>query len=322
MTVAIGPGRGSVRGSARMRAASPGLFTRMLVKRPISWKRATATAASAVALLGASGCYYSKADGEKLRDEVFALQTQVTALQRELAAFEKANARNGEQLARVANDVSELNSAARRNDADIGVVLDVVRQDVARMKGQVDSLNERLSEVEGSTAKTREELDLRFQSLAEADRIREAESAKAKQAAIEAAEKRAALLSKPKIALERAEALLEEGKPAEARALVRALEIEQKKSKSWGAYAPKAQYLIAESYFAEEDFRQAAAAYNAVRKRFPKSSTWLPGSILKMGMCFERLGLREDARLFYETVSKKYPKHPAGREGKRLLSQL
>lgn len=304
-----------------MKLAPTGLFPRMRAHRHATRKR-RAMAVAALALAGASGCYYSKADGEKLRDEVFALQTQVTSLQRELAAIEKANARNGEQLARVVNDVAELNSAARRNDADIGVVLDVVRQDVARMKGQVDSLNERLSEVEGTTAKTREELDLRFQSLAEAERIREAESAKARQAAIEAAEKRAQLLSKPKVALERAEALLEEKKPAEARALIRALEIEQKNAQGWRVYAPKAQYLIAESYFAEEDYRQAAAAYNAVRKRFPQSSTWLPGSILKMGMCFERLGLEEDAKLFYETVSKKYPKHPAGREGRRLLSQL
>ena len=223
-----------------------------------------------VALLGTSACFYSKADGEKLRDEVFALQTQVTALQRELGSVQKTSAAAEEQLASVSDDVAELNSAARRNDADIGVVLDVVRQDVARMKGQVDLLNERLSEVEGSTAKNQEELDLRFQSLAEAEQIREAESAKARQVAIAAAEKRAKLLARPKAALNRAEALLAESKPAEAHALVRALEIEQKKSKGWGTHAPRAQYLIGESYFAEEDYRQAAAAYNAVRKRFPK----------------------------------------------------
>lgn len=274
-------------------------------------------------LLLASGCsFYAQSDGERLRDEVFVLKTQITSLQRKLNEAEARESKAKEELSKVSSVVSDLNTSARRNDADLGVILDEVRQDVARMKGQLDLLVERMSEVEGKAEKTSEELELRFQRLAEQEKIREAESAKEKAEAAAATRKQEALLSKPKVALKEAERLIEQGKAAAARKLVRALEISQRGERSWGVYAPKAQYLIGETYFIEEDFQQAAAAFNAVRKKYPKSKTWLPGSILKLGMCFERLGLKNDALLFYRSVSRKYPKHPAGKEGRRLLKKL
>lgn len=274
------------------------------------------------AALGLGCSYYSQADGERLRDEVYALQTQVTALQRTLQEVEAQQAKSDKQLTKITADIAELNTAARRNDADIGVVLDVVRQDVARMKGQVDLLSERMSEVEAKSAKTQEELDLRFQGLAAKEKIREAETAKEKAEAERAAAEREKLLSSPDAALKEAEQLLTANQPAEARRLIRALVIKQSDGKGWKTYAPKAHYLIGETYFAEEDFQQAAAAYNTVRKKYPTSKTWLPGSILKLGMCFDRLGLKDDAKLFYQTVARKFPRHPAGQEGKRLLDKL
>ena len=271
----------------------------------------------------AGGCsYYSASDGERLRDEVYALQTQVTSLRRKLADVESESSKSTKKLTRVSADVADLNTAARRNDADIGVVLDVVRQDVARMKGQVEGIDERLSSVEEKSAQTSEELDVRFQSLEEQEKIRAANSGRERTAAIRAAQARDQLLSNPKRALDRAESLLSEGRPGEARKLIRSLEIQQGRGSSWRTHAPRAQFLIGETYFAEKNFQQAAAAYNTVRKKYRGSSEFLPGSILKLGMCFERLGLKEDARLFYETVSKKYPRNPAAREAKRLIDRL
>lgn len=281
------------------------------------------SAAAGLVLIAASGCsFYSQSDGERLRDQVYALETQLTNLQRTLRQLESQQERGGKRLAKVASDVSDLNTAARRNDADIGVVLDVVRQDVARMKGQVDGMGERLSQVEAQATKTQEEVDLQFQNLAAKEKMRDAESAKEREAARKAAEKREALLSKPKKALNEAEKLIADGAPAEARQLVRALELSRGKKKGWQVYAPKAQYLIGESYFAEGQFQQAAAAFNDVRKKYPKSKTWAPGAILRLGMCFERLGLNDDAKLFYQNVVSKYPRHPAGKEAKRLLKKL
>lgn len=271
-------------------------------------------------LLGQGCAYYSEAEGKRLKDEVYALQTQVSSLQATLLEVQGQQSRVGKQLGKVSEEVTDLNSAARRNDADIGVVLDVVRQDVAQMKGTVSSLEERMSEVEVKAEKTQEETELRFKDLDESKK--DAEVAQAQQAAQDR------LLADPEKALAEAERLIEAKQPAEARRLVRALEIEQRDSKQWGVYAPKAQYLIGETYFAEGDYRQAAGAFNTVRKKYPRNDTWIPGSILKLGMCFEELGKSDDpkfssdAKLFYQTVAKKYPKHPAGKEARRRLEQL
>ncbi len=280
--------------------------------------RAVGASVLAGALVGGCG-FTSKAETDRLRDEVFALQTQ---LAEQVAAAEARQAKVDSLEQSLKERLETLDKAARRTDADLGVDLDRVREDVGRVKGDLVSALDRLSEVEAKTAKTQEEVDLRFQALAEKAKATEADSEGARSRAAEAVEAQKKLLSDPKGALERAEALIKEGKPAEARKLVRALEIEQGSSKGWPVYAPKAQYLVGESYFAEEDFRQAAAAYNEVRKKYPKATTWVPGSILKLGQCFERLGMKDDAKLFYDKVAKEFPKHPAGQEGKRLLAKL
>lgn len=287
---------------------------------PTGWRRRVLLP---VALLGVTGCsFYSQSDGDRLRDEVFALRTQLTQLQSKLKSLDASQKRSGTQLAKVSSDVSELNTAARRNDADIGVQLEVLLGDFARVRGQVEGLVDRMSEVEGAASKAQEELDLRFKAIDEQARLEQDANAKQQAAAKQAIEARKALLDTPKSALNAAEKMIADGQPAAARELVRALEIRKGKSKGWGVYAPKAAFLIGESYFAEEKYQKAANAYNTIRKKYPKSKTWLPGSILKMGICFERLDLPDDAKLFYRTVSKKYPKHPAGREGKRLLTKL
>lgn len=286
--------------------------------------RASRAPAVAALLLGwAPACsYYSQADGERLRDEVFALRTQLSAVQASVDKLDDGQSSAEGRLSKLTSDVSDLNGAARRNDADIGVQLEVLKGDFARVRGQVDALVDRMSEVEGASAKTQEELDLRFEGLNQKEKMAAEQSAKARAAAQAAVEARKTLLSKPKAALNEAEKMIEKGNATGARELVRSLEIAQRKKKGWSVYEPKAFYLIGESYFAEGEFQKAAASYNKVRKKYPKSKTWLPGSILKLGICFQKLGLNEDARLFYRTVSSKFPKHPAGREGRRLLTKL
>ena len=278
--------------------------------------------AAIVALFTLGGCStYSKSDGERLQAEVYDLQTKLKALQASLRSSQSAQREVKERLDRVHTDVSALNTAARRNDADIGVVLDVVRQDVARMKGQMDSVVDRVSVVESEAAQTKEEVDLRFQNMAEQERIRAEENARAKAQAMEAAKKRESLLRSPKRTLAEADRLLKDN-PARARQLLRALELKRGKSRGWSTYAPQTSFLIGETYFLEKNYQKAAASFNTVRKKYPKSSRWVPQSILRLGMCFEKLGLKDDAKLFYQSVSRKYPKHPAGREGKKLLSKL
>lgn len=259
------------------------------------------------ALMFAPGCaYYSQADGDRLHDEVYALQQQVTVLQQKLEASESANAEQRGILSKIEDELRKKGGY----DADFGVQLDEMRTALARMEGQVGALDQRSSTVEEQTEKTREEMLLIEKRLDVAEG--KAEVGKAEEA----------LLQDPNQALGRAEKLIEEGKPAEARALVRTLEMKSRGEAGWGVYAPKAQYLIAESYYAEKEWRRAVAAFNKVRKNHPEAKIWMPGTLLRLGQCLQNLGFDEDAALLYEQAAKQFPKHPNGKEAKRLLAKL
>lgn len=260
------------------------------------------------ASLAPACAYYSQADGERMQDEVYALQQQVTVLQEKLQQLQTEQSRTTSRLDAIGGELSEKTQEGRRYDADVGVQLEEMRVELAHLKGDLGALEARTRDVEEKAETTREEVELRFS--AEAKAAQEAES------------RRQQLLGKPGAALEQAEAMIAAGEPAEARALVRGVEIENRDSKRWGVYAAKAQYLIGETYFAEENWRQAVAAFNKVRQDHRGNDTWMPGSLLRLGMCLEKLGLEDDAKTFYQRASKRFPRHPAGREARRLLRKL
>ncbi len=280
-------------------------------------------AVAAILALSAPACaYYSQEDGERLANEVYALQTQVTAMQQAVAELQSQEKKQRAQLAKMTDEVGTLSKAARRNDADLGVQLDDMMQDVARMKGRVETFSERVSALEQSATKVQEEVDLRFQGLAEKSKIDAANSEEEKKRAIDEARQRERLLGEPNQALKEAGALLAAKQPAEARKILRELDIRYKDDKSFSKkYGAKTQYLIGETYFAEENFQQAAAVYNTVRKKHGRSKL-VPDALLRLGMCFEKLNLPEDAKLFYQTVKQKYRRSSAAKTARERLKNL
>lgn len=278
-----------------------------------------------VVLLGltAPACaYYPREDGERLSNEVYALQTQVTAMQQALSELEKSEKRLVAQLAQLAKEVGQLNKERRRNDADFGIQVDQVLETVARLKGQVESYSERVSQLEANTSKTQEELDLRFQNLSEKAKIDAAQSEAEREKAIEDAKKRERLLGKPRELLPEVRKLTVNGKPLEARKLLREFMIRAKEERSFRRYRPEAQYRIAETFFAEGNWQQAAAEYNIVRKKYPRDKKWIPEALYKLGRCFEKLELKEDAKLFYQTVTSKHRRSDAAKRAKKRLKAL
>ncbi len=275
----------------------------------------------ATSLLWAGCSHYSQEDGQRLANEVYALQSQMTALQQALSALQDNESKQKVQLGQMSKELSELSKIARRNDADIILQIDETLEKVARMTGRVEAYDERMSNLEASTSKVQEELDLRFQGLAEKQKIEAANSEEEKQRAIEGAKKRERLLSDPAAVFKEADRLVSSGKPSPARKLVRELQVRNKGKRKFSKYAAHAQFLLGETYFAEGNFQQAAAEYNAVRKSHARSK-WMPNSLFKLGLCFEKLGMKGDAKLFYETVRKKYRRHKVAKDAAKRLKAL
>jgi TolA-binding protein len=260
----------------------------------------------------AASCVYSKAEGQRLESEVYALQTRTQATQAQLDAIHKEQEAQRGQISQLQEEVGDLNIAARRNDADFGVQLEEFLQKMASFEGRLESLDSRTSALESSLSKAQAEIDLKLEDLAD-NQENKASSA--------AAKKQDRLLSSPKEALAEVERLLSRGGSVEARKLLRELVLRKEGDAGYQRWAPKAQYLLGETYFAQKNYRQAAAEYNKVRKEHPRASV-MPDALLKLGMCFERLGLKDDAKLFYETVTKSFSKSGAADTARTRLKAL
>ena len=281
-----------------------------------------ASVGAALSILVATSCAtYSQEDGEKLADEVYGLQTRVEALQKTIDELEAIEENQRKQLAVMTREVGVLSKSARRNDADLGVELDEMKEVVARLRGRVEGFDERVSGLETDSSKVQEELEVRFQGLAEKQKIEQAKTEKEKQRAIEAAKVRERLLGNSSKALKEVEALIKKGEPAEARLLVRELMLRNKSSRRFASLRPKSQFLIGETYFAEGNFQQAAAEYNTVRKKYSRSR-YVPNALYKLGMCFEKLNLKDDAKLFYTTVVQEHKKSSVAKSARARLKKL
>lgn len=68
-----------------------------------------------------------------------------------------------------------------------------------------------------------------------------------------------------------------------------------------------AQYWLGETYYAQGDFKRAAANFLQGYKKYPKSRR-APDSLLKLGISLNRLGQSDQACAAYAAVSAEYPK--------------
>ncbi len=272
-------------------------------------------------LLFPACAHYSQEDGERLSNEVFALQTQLNALQRTVGRLEASEKRFQGSADQLHKDLSQVNKLFRRNGADFMEEIERMRGEFARLKGGVETFRERMSALEASSSKVQEELDLRFQNLQEQAKIASAQSEAAKQRAIRETARRERLLAKPDTFFKEVQKGIKNRSPTKARKLLRQFMIRAKEESRLRKHRGRAQFLIGETFFAEKKFQKAAAEYNAVRKNYPQSR-WVPFALYKLGFCFEKLKLPDDARLFYKTVVDKYGRSGAARDARRRLQSL
>lgn len=80
-------------------------------------------------------------------------------------------------------------------------------------------------------------------------------------------------------------------------------------------------YELAEEHFGKKEWKQAILAYQKYRDQNPKGAKF-PDATYKIGVCFQELGLKDEARTFYEEVTKKFPQSDEARRGKIRLKGL
>lgn len=112
-----------------------------------------------------------------------------------------------------------------------------------------------------------------------------------------------------------AELRMEQGMQAAARAVLQ-LAIEGAPAKD--PLLPEAHYRLAETWFNEQRFKDAAKSFQVVQDKFPTSS-WAPWATLRIGECFEGLGRKDAADTFYQGVIRNHPNSDAANSARQKL---
>lgn len=80
-------------------------------------------------------------------------------------------------------------------------------------------------------------------------------------------------------------------------------------------------YDQAEEQFKKKEWKKAIISYQKYTDNFPKGKH-IADAKYKIGLCFQELGMKEEAMAFYEEVVANYEKTEAGKKSKTRLAKL
>jgi tol-pal system protein YbgF len=261
-------------------------------------------------VLVSSCAHYPLEEGQKVANEVYALSTQLQALQKSMRAHQQLADQQTDQLESVRTEIESFQRSLRRNDADLGVQVDNLMQEMATLKGLLEGTRERTETIEQDIA-----------HLNETAKIASAHSEEEKVKAIEAAKTREQLLGNPENVFKEAKRLMGAKQTADARSLLQEFMRRTGKNKALSKFRADAQYWLGETFFKEKNFKRAARIYSEIHKKYAKSKR-APDAYLRIGMCFEELKMTDDAKLFYRTATKKFPRSSAAKKARKRLKSL
>lgn len=179
-----------------------------------------------------------------------------------------------------------------------GYVIDEIKNELTRLTGKVDDLERAQAELISSKAKTdksdeMKQLEERVIELekTQADLIEELKKHQSAKAQADGP----AMFQKGK-------AEYEAGKyDAAIETLTAYLKLPK------GNMIESATFLRAECYFKTKQYKRAIVDYSAFPEKF-KRSKYMPPALLNIGLSFEALGMKEDAKPFFQELVANFPK--------------
>ncbi len=87
-----------------------------------------------------------------------------------------------------------------------------------------------------------------------------------------------------------------------------------------GVKAPEARYYLADSFYQEAKYREAAVEFNKLRLQFPKSIL-APAGMLRQALCYKSQQQMSAYRSTLNKLVKAYPTSPEAKEAKKLLKE-
>lgn len=267
----------------------------------------------ALPFLTLTGCFYPAARGRALESRLDQLDSTQARLQAELKQtrdqLDATLPRIDEKIAQVSKALDGLDTASRRSGADIGIQLQKTVEDLAQLRGQVETYVYKIGELEAALNRTNEDTDKRLLELKGEAALREAE-----------ARKKAEELKRPSDKKEFLALAQDKAKGGDT-ALARQLYNEFLKKWPKDALVADAHFGLGESYFAEDKCREALFEYGKLLQDHPKADV-TPAAYLRSSECFQKLKMQDESRMALEEVVKGYPKSEAAKTAKARIAEL
>jgi TolA-binding protein len=259
---------------------------------------------AAAALPAAAACY-PYWSGSALEDRIQALENASREQREQQDQLRRDfDARFAERLKAVDEAVEALSKSARKTTAEVGAQVDELQKQVQELRGLIEGNKFSLED----TGKRIDDLERRVAALGGEAAVEKLECKRALDELKRPADKSAFF------------ALAKSYHDKKQYCFSRALFAEYVAKWKFDERAPEAQMLIGDSYFDEKDYRTAIVEYGKVREGWPKAKQ-LPDALYKLGLSFDALGARDEAKLFLEEAAK-FTGQDAGKKARVKLQEL
>jgi tol-pal system protein YbgF len=263
-------------------------------------------AAALAAAASVAGCWVPLERGRQLEARVQRLEVQG---EEQRTVFRERIAKADQKIQEVQTKIDELNQAARRSGADLGVQLTKLADELTRVKGELEVATHDLDTLERSLGALDTKTEGRFAALRGSGALEEYE-AKQRLAALPKGDDRASLLSL-------AQKEEQEGDKGVARQLY------EEYARRWPTdpKAAEARFRAGELLFGQRRWREALLAYGKVAEDFPRSEL-APDAMLGAAESMLHLEMKDEAQAVLEQLVQKYPKHKAAARAKARLAEI
>jgi tol-pal system protein YbgF len=288
---------------------------------PASYIRAGRKSWIFVALLtwGSCACWVKEEEGKRMQAEITALQVEFEVVKKshaqQKAKLQERLEEADRRIAELVRIIEDYRRAMGRNAADIGVDIEKIKSQLMELRGRMEVGEHRLESIEKKLSMVNK--DITSLNTKTKERLQQASNKRNKPklqppdplAGIKRPEKKEDFY---KLAY----TLLETGQTEASRALFK--EFLEKWPSS--AYSDNALYWMAESYYSEKKYRQAALTFQKVRSQYPKGDK-ASDSLFKLGYCFFAMERYREAEPFLGEFIRSYPKSPLVSKAKKKLRE-
>jgi len=215
--------------------------------------------------------------------KIIGISLVVVAALVSLSCNTRSEIRREQEIERIKSEVS----ASRTEKADLSATLDEMRSQLAQMHNSIE---------EQAQARMRDSEETKKELLTLTTRVQAMEQ----RAVAEETQKREV---KNKASFDVVKKLYDEKKFDDA--VEAAKEVIESNPKSEDAR--KSQFIVAQSYYASQDFASAALEFGEFKKTYSKDPL-VPEATYQMAQAFKQMGKKSEAKLFLQEVIEKHPK--------------